>query len=45
MGPCPIVNNSLPIAQGEEGLFVAEIIDALYESTSTGRPVKMEGSI
>jgi predicted dehydrogenase len=36
-----IVNDQLHIATGEEGLIVMEILDALYESAETGKPVQI----
>jgi predicted dehydrogenase len=36
-----IVNDRPHIATGEEGLIVMEILDALYQSSETGRPVQI----
>jgi predicted dehydrogenase len=36
-----IVNNKLHLATGEEGLIVMEILDVLYQSAATGKPVQI----
>jgi len=36
-----IVNNTPHIATGEEGLIVMELLDAIYGSAATGKPVKI----
>jgi predicted dehydrogenase len=36
-----IINDRPHIATGEEGLIVMEILDALYQSAATGKPVQI----
>jgi predicted dehydrogenase len=36
-----IINKKPHTASGEEGLIVMEILDALYKSAETGKPVKI----
>lgn len=38
-----IANNKPHMATGHEGLIVMEILDAIYESARTGKPVKIAG--
>jgi predicted dehydrogenase len=37
-----IVHDKPHIATGEEGLIVMELLDAIYESAATGRPVEIK---
>ncbi len=36
-----VLGKCAPIATGEEGLIVMELLDAIYKSAATGRPVKV----
>ena len=36
-----ILGRTAPTATGEEGLIVIELLDAIYKSARTGRPVRL----
>ena len=37
-----ILGNMKPIATGEEGVIVMELLDAIYKSAKTGKPVQIK---
>lgn len=40
-----ILGNAAPVATGEEGLIVMELLDALYKSATTGKPVQIRRAL
>jgi len=37
-----ILGNTAPVATGREGLIVMELLDAIYKSAATGRPIRIK---